>query len=89
MVSSIQYSGLPKWLSGKESACSAGDLQEMWLQSLGAEAPLEKETATHSSILAWKVLWREEPSGLQSIGLQGDPTSLSEKKSVLNIHWKD
>ena len=45
-------------------------VQETWVWYLGWETPLEKETATHSSILAWKVLWREEPSGLQSIGLQ-------------------
>ena len=39
-------------------------------QSLGQEGPLEKEMATYSSILAWKVPWTEEPSGLQSMGLQ-------------------
>ena len=38
--------------------------------SLGQGDPLEEEMATHSSILAWKILWTEEPSGLQSIGLQ-------------------
>ena len=46
--------GLPWWLSGKE------------LGSLGQEDPLEKEMATHFSILAWKILWTEEPGGLQS-----------------------
>ena len=39
--------------------------QEMWVQSLGQEDCLEKEMATHSSILAWEILWREEPGGLQ------------------------
>ena len=43
-------------------------MQETWVQSLGQEDPLEKETATHSSILAWKILWTEEPGGLQSMG---------------------
>ena len=38
--------------------------QEMWIQSLGWEDPLEKEMATHSSILAWEILWTEEPGGL-------------------------
>ena len=38
------------------------------IQSLGLEDPLEKEMASHSSILAWKILWTEEPGGLQSIG---------------------
>ena len=43
---------------------------EMWVRILGWEDPLEKGMATHSSILAWKILWTEEPGGLQSIGLQ-------------------
>ena len=42
--------------------------QETWVQSLGQEDPLEKETATHSSILAWKIPWMEEPGRLQSMG---------------------
>ena len=41
--------------------------QETWVQSLGWEDPLEKETATHSSILAWEILGTEEPGGLQSM----------------------
>ena len=45
-------------------------MQETWVQSLGWEAPLEKEMATYSSILAWRISWAEEPSGLQSIGSQ-------------------
>ena len=45
-------------------------LQETRVQSLGQEDPLEKGIGTHSSILAWRILWTEEPSGLQSIGLQ-------------------
>ena len=44
-------------------------MQETWVQSLGWEDPLEKEMATHSSILAWKIPWTEEPGGLQSMGL--------------------
>ena len=40
---------------------------EIWVQSLGQEDPLEKELATHSSILAWKILWMEEPGGLLAI----------------------
>ena len=43
-------------------------VQETWVQSLGWEDPLEKEMATHSSILACKISWREEPGGLQSMG---------------------
>ena len=45
-------------------------MQETWVQSLGWEDPLEKQTATHSSTLAWKILWTEEPGRLQSMGLQ-------------------
>ena len=44
--------------------------EETWVQSLGQEDPLEKGTATHSSILAWRIPWIEEPGGLQSMGLQ-------------------
>ena len=43
---------------------------ETWVQSLGQEDPLEKEMATHSSILAWRIPWTEEPGGLQSTGSQ-------------------
>ena len=43
---------------------------EAWVQSLGQDDPLEKEMATHSSILAWKIPWMEEPGGLQSMGWQ-------------------
>ena len=45
-------------------------MQETWVQSLGWEDPLQKGTATHSSILAWRVPWTEEPGGLQSMGSQ-------------------
>ena len=45
-------------------------LRETQVRSLGWEDPLEKEMATHSSTLAWKITWTEEPSGLQSMGLQ-------------------
>ena len=45
-------------------------MRETWVQSLGREDPLNKEMATHSSILVWRVPWTEEPGGLQSTGLQ-------------------
>ena len=44
---------------------------EIWVQSLGQEDPLEKEMATHSSVLAWKIPWTEKPGRLQSVGSQG------------------
>ena len=45
-------------------------MQETRIQSLGREDLLEKEMATHSSILVWRISWTEEPGGLQSMGLQ-------------------
>ena len=45
-------------------------MQETWVQSLGWEGPLEEGMAIHSSILAWRLPWTEEPGGLQSMGLQ-------------------
>ena len=45
-------------------------MQETWVRSLGWEDPLEKEMAIHSSILAWRIPWTEEPGGLQSTGSQ-------------------
>ena len=45
-------------------------MHETWVQPLGQEDPLEKEMATHSSILAWKMPWTEEPGRLQSMGSQ-------------------
>ena len=55
-------------------------MQEMWIPSLGQENPLEKEMATHSSILAWKIPWTEKPSGLQSMGLQRVRRDLATKQ---------
>ena len=52
-------------------------IQESSVQSLGWEDPLEKETATHSSILAWRIPWTEEPGRLQSLGSQRE-TQLSD-----------
>ena len=45
-------------------------VQETWVQSLDWKRPLEKEMVIHSSILAWRIPWTEEPGGLQSVGLQ-------------------
>ena len=45
-------------------------MQETWVRSLGWEDPLEKGVAIHSSILAWRIPWTEEPGGLQSVGSQ-------------------
>ena len=58
--------GFPCSSGGKESACNAGDLGS--IPGLGRS--LEKEVATHSGIIAWKILWTEEPCELQSMGSQ-------------------
>ena len=56
----------------KRTLLSMQDTQDIQIRSLGWEDPLEKEVATHSSILAWKIPWMEEPGGLQSMGSQSD-----------------
>ena len=43
-------------------------MQQTWVQSLGQEDPLEKEVASHSCVLAWRISWTKEPGGLQSFG---------------------
>ena len=58
--------GFPGGSNGKESVCNV----ETWVQSLRWEDPLEEEMAIHSSILAWRIPWTEEPGGLQTTGSQ-------------------
>ena len=53
-------------------------MQETQVQSLGWEDPLEKEMTTHSSILAWRIPWTEEPGGLQSVGVAKSRIRLSD-----------
>ena len=48
-------------------------MQETWVRSLGWEDPLEEGMTTHSSILAWRIPWTEEPGGLQPMGSQAEP----------------
>ena len=55
---------------GKESAGQCRREQERWVQPLGQEDALEEETGAHSSILAWRIPWTEEPGGIQSMGSQ-------------------
>ena len=66
-------------------------IRETWVQSLGWKDPLEKEMATHSSILAWKIPWTEEPGGLQSTGSQrvGHDLSAIQEKWVPPLSWED
>ena len=62
--------GFPRGTGHKKYACRCRGRERQWAGSLGQEDPLEKETATHSSILAWEIPWTEVPGGLQSMGLQ-------------------
>ena len=55
-------------------------MKETQVQSLGWENPLENKMAIHSSILAWKIIWTEEPGGLQSMGLQRVGHDLATKQ---------
>ena len=69
-LNKLLFWGLPRWLSGKESACSIGELQEIWVWSLGGDDRLEVEMATNSSILAWKIAWTGKPGVLLSMKAQ-------------------
>ena len=60
--------GFPGGSGGQESALPA--MQETQVRSWGQEDPLEEEMAAHSSILAWRIPWTEEPGGPQAMGLQ-------------------
>ena len=67
----LQGNSMFKWASlVAQTVKSLPTVWETRVQSLGWEDPLEKEMATHSNILAWKIPWTEEPGGLQSMGLQ-------------------
>ena len=64
--------GLPQWLNSKRTHLP---VQETMVRSLGWDDPLEDEMATHSSILAWRIPWTEEPGRLQSAGSQESDTT--------------
>ena len=63
-------------------------IQETWVRSLGREDPLEKEMATHSSTLAWRIPWREEPGRLQSLGSQRVGHDWTTSLSLSDFHQK-
>ena len=73
----MRFWGFPGGSVVKNSPANA-EMQEMQIQSLGQEDPLEKEMATHSNILAWEISWTEEPSSLQSMGSQKSRTQLND-----------
>ena len=67
MVLNEECAGLPSWLRGKEPSWQ---IVETRVRSLGREDPLEEDMAAHSSTLAWRIPWTEEPGGLPSMGSQ-------------------
>ena len=69
--------------SGGSAVKNLSSRQETWIQSLGWEDPLEKEVATHSSILAWEIPQTEEPGGLQSMWSQRVRHYLMTKQQML------
>ena len=75
-----------------QSVKNLPEMQEMWVRSLGGEGPLEREMATHSSILAWRTPRTEEPGGLQSMGSQighdwgtNPPSKEGKDSSVVSV----
>ena len=63
-------------------------MQETWVRSLDQEDPLEKGLATHSSTLAWRIPWTEEPGGLQSMGWQSQTQLTNYHFHFLFLHIK-
>ena len=61
---------MAQWVKNALALSPMQEAQETWVLSLGQEDPLEKGMSTHSSILAWRIPWTEEPGVLQSMGLQ-------------------
>ena len=66
----IIQGGLLRWRGRQKTCLSVQEMQETRIRSLDREGPLEEGTATHSSILAWRISWTEETGGLQSMGWQ-------------------
>ena len=63
-------------------------IQETWIRSLGQAGPLEKEMATHSSVLAWEIPWTVEPGSPQSMGSQRVGHNLATKEQQLLYWWQ-
>ena len=68
-LKSVKKYGTSQVAQGVKNPSAMQETQKMWVRSLGGEDPLEKEMATHSSILAWRIPWTEEPVGLQFTGV--------------------
>ena len=68
----MDFEGLPWWCRGLKCLPA---MWETWVRSLGREDPVEREMATHSSIIAWRIPWTEEFGGLQSTGRKESNTT--------------
>ena len=75
--------GLPRWCQWKRARLPVQKMRETWIQSLGWKDPLEVGMATHSSILAWRIPWTEEPGGLQSTGSQRGGHNTAEQTHII------
>ena len=62
-------------------------VQQIWVQSLGQEDPLEKGMVAHSSILAWRIPWTDEPGGLQSIGCRVRRATEATEHTCMHINY--
>ena len=80
--------GPPRWHNDKESTCQC-KRQETRVRPLGWEDPLEECMATHSSVLAWRIPWTEEPGGLQSIGLQTVRHDWATEHAGIHTHHRE
>ena len=78
--------GLPEWHSGKKIHLPVQETEETQVWFLGQEDPLEEEMATHSSSLAWKIPWTEEPGRLQSTGSQRAGHDWAHMHGLLNYN---
>ena len=64
------------------------ETQEMWVQSLGQEDPLEESMGTHSNVLAWRIPYTEEPGRLQSMGSQRATKTFDSSCRAWAAHWR-
>ena len=83
LVLSMSWGAVYQWPSGKRKPA----MQEVRLRNLGQEDPLEQEMAIHSSILAWRIPWTEEPGRLQSMGLQRVRCDLATEHMSKALSW--
>ena len=79
--------GLSTCLSGERTCLPRQELQETWVQSLGLKDPLEEDMAIRSSILAWRIPWKEEPSGFSPWGPKGSVMTELAHITPLRLPW--